>query len=150
MVINDLLISQSESPSQSDLNALGIYLLCSLSFVFGALVEFAVVIVINQMAKQKDGISGNKLDAPQAQPWKHFHNGLRSRMTQFRLRKKIMQKRCIDSEFKKETTTMQQSNNTWESILPESKKIDFAAFWLYLFLYFSFNIAYWVRYSTNL
>ena len=39
---------QSESPSGSTLNALGIYLICSLVFVVGALLEFGVVVLLSR------------------------------------------------------------------------------------------------------
>ena len=49
---------QAENPSGSDLNALGLYMIICLIFVVGALIEFAVVVLINRssagMRKQRD------------------------------------------------------------------------------------------------
>ena len=39
---------QSESPHGSELNALGIYLLCSLVFIVMAMIEFATVVLCNR------------------------------------------------------------------------------------------------------
>ena len=39
---------QEESPSESRLNALGVYILLELLFVFGTIVEFAIVLVVRQ------------------------------------------------------------------------------------------------------
>ena len=50
---------QSESPSASELNALGLYLLVCLSFVICALVEFAIAIVLHRR-KESSAVS----DAP--------------------------------------------------------------------------------------
>ena len=49
---------QAENPSGSDLNALGLYMIICLIFVVGALIEFAVVVLISRssapMSKQLD------------------------------------------------------------------------------------------------
>ena len=54
---------QSESPSASELNALGLYLLVCLSFVICALVEFAIAIVLHRK-KESNAVS----DAPTETP----------------------------------------------------------------------------------
>ena len=45
-----MFLLQVNSPSKSNLNLLGVYILISLTFVFGTMVEFAAVLVAKQRA----------------------------------------------------------------------------------------------------
>ena len=54
---------QSEGPSESDMNNLGIYLLFSFSFVMAALLELFVLVILSGRARpQHDGESGNAVE----------------------------------------------------------------------------------------
>ena len=48
-----LLYFQSESPSESEVNALGVYLIMCLGFVICALTEFAITLVLHQRNESK-------------------------------------------------------------------------------------------------
>lgn len=52
---------QSESPSTSKMNNLGFYLLVSLFFVVAALMEFALVLLVQRKMDAKPGGTQNKI-----------------------------------------------------------------------------------------
>ena len=124
------------------MNALGMYLLCSLVFVSGALTEFAIVVVLSRRPTTA-GI--NAINPTTQTVNEDTHAQLRRR---------------IRTPYKLENDTLAQTSNTaivngyMDSQekkncilnLPSVHTIDLAAFWLFIFFYFSFNCIYWLFY----
>ena len=118
------------------IDALGIYLLCSLGFVVSALVEFAVVVWI----KRKSVTSNSKVRPTMLTRKKKQANAMLQHKNQ-----------TIWATLKDDTEKDQPLNNGNISVqmLTEHEMaafllaIDYKAFWALLFLYFMFNCLYW-------
>ena len=137
-------ILQSESPSESDLDALGIYLLGSLSFVIGALIEFAFVIILNRIHTSRTKYEENEVEAKVD---KQICNGVDDIWQQAWPRKRMAAALKPDAKpNKEEDMHNKKPNRARIFVLPSVNGVDFTAFWVYFFLYLLFNYAYWIRY----
>ena len=125
---------QSGSPSADSLNALGVYLLVSLFFVIGTMIEFAIVLVIK---RKMDSKMNSNSDDPRT-----VTAVRRKKMNYWpsRLPKTFTAENPIPTEDSKRN----QPPTVIDKIESESitDKIDMAAFFLFLFSYFIFNIVY--------
>ena len=134
---------QSESPSGSDLNALGVYLLCSLVFVVGALIEFAVVILLNrtQLTLRKNVRSATKTKRDT-----DVNAKLRRRIRRMHAVRKFTIKQNSDIKAFNDDVDDQAKQNCMFSI-PPIYTVDIAAFWVFFFSYLLFICTYWIQYS---
>ena len=138
---------QSVSPSGSDLNALGIYLLSSLVFVVAALLEFAVVIFINRITMTRKEVWENKLALEKGVCFSSHKTNCKK---QVKFQNNIQPKKNPDvGGSRKETTELQQLETNWTLSLPFINRIDCIAFCVHIVLYFLFNVAYWGLYFSN-
>ena len=129
--------SKSESPTVSTVNSLGKYLLISLCFVFAALIEFALVIILHHRTKSEkiDGKNMKKqkpkksikLD-PQYRNFGPMRNG--------KAKSRISSDNGIDQDRNK----MQNANEG----MSFPRKVDLFCFVAYLFGYCFFNVIYWI------
>ena len=135
---------QSESPSASELNALGLYLLVCLSFVICALVEFAIAIVLHRRQESK-AVS----DVVTKSSKNEKANSL-SFIPQI-LRESHATTKCFsDAPTLKTSVAKNQKDNRWVAelgtnlfVVPSTNAIDFMAIWIYLTMFFVFNCIYW-------
>ena len=104
----------------SELNALGMYLLVCLGFVFFALIEFSLVMFRNR------SFSGCQK---------------RKRTTIVEKRNKVGVLTRID--LKAEYQPIRKANEEIEKIMKSADKTDTIAFWAYLLLFILFNCFYW-------
>ena len=127
------------------MTALGIYLLSSLVFTVGALLEFAAVIVVDRFnnSKKEDIL---KKESTLCTTSHYFDK--QAPITSIRMRNVAGGKAHLF-----------EMNRTGLSIAPDTKtnegrpyfsvdKIDLAAFWTYLTIYLFFNLVYWVSYMN--
>ena len=136
-------ILQSDSPSESDLNALGIYLIVSLCFVVGALVEFAFAILLTRIisTRTKDKPGGIKTEQDE-----RTYNGVQNYVRQSWSAEEIITRRKVDTTPHNDNVSMKPPNRPWMLFLWSVNGFDFAAFWVYLLLYLLFNCVYWAKY----
>ena len=126
---------QTESPSGSELNALGIYLLSSLIFVVGALMEFAAVILLSRFPKRKLNNVGHAIIGGET-----LRNNLKlASQNSIKLDKLAIQ------ILKEKSSSRPKTKN--EICVTSIHMVDFLAFWLFLFFYMLFNCIYWTYYS---
>ena len=135
---------KAESPSDSEFNALGQYLLVCLLFVICALAEFAITLLLNRWRNSK-GNSGTVTT-----PSKNDNDAGYSKVTQ------IMPQTFVGSE---SCPALPTENPATKSVVTELRKcipnipatnvIDFMAFWIHLFLFLVFNCNYWATYSID-
>ena len=133
----------SESPSVSDLNALGVYLLTSLCFVVGALIEFAVVILLNRTLLNVSKREENRIGSQQHQ---RIYSDLKQRKLGDRSGEGQVTTWISDVKPCEQNLNTKPKKSTWIFLVPSVNGVDFAAFWAYLFLYLLFNCVYWVQY----
>jgi hypothetical protein len=130
---------------------LGRFILASFLFVFGTMVEFAVVLV----GKQKGD-------------WNHKASKMKEKHPIFRSKHSEKQSQCLTSIGKVEptegaksvskTTKKQEITNaalavdrfTFLKEMPRTTKVDFTAFAIFNISYAMFVIIYFLSYSTNL
>ena len=132
------------------MNALGIYLLISLTFVVGALIEFAVVVLVNRVVTAETKRSATEVE-PQENENKYFVMGT-SYNEQLRFMNRVSPKGNSNDKPCNNNLDTDKPRKYWSFIgleLEFYRQIDFAAFWIYLFLYLVFNIAYCIQYSTD-
>ena len=134
---------QSESPSESDLNALGIYLVVCLAFVICALVEFAIAIVLHRRKESKD-VSDVEAESSNNE-----------KQNELALIPQIMKENYLDTKRNSDAVTStvvarNEMDNRWVTELvtnlynvPSSNNIDFVAIWIYLVMFLVFNCIYW-------
>ena len=126
------------------MTALGIYLLSSMVFTVGALLEFAVVIVVDRLNNSKTAhvtrkgntqyTTSNPFNKPAPIPC-------------IRMRNVAGRKTTSLFEMSEKNLTESPGDKTNSSPFFFSvDKIDAAAFWSYLTIYLVFNIVYWVAY----
>ena len=114
---------QSNSPSGASLNALGTYILVSLSYVIGTMIEFAIVILIHRRSSETSR-------PPPTDPLFSNH---------------------IDS-INPEVIQVRQKIKNLDSVAPSEKqysyteKIDAVAFFVFMISYCVFNFAYFFSY----
>ena len=129
---------------------MGVYLLCSLVFVVGALLEFAVVVLLSRTPA---AIRKNAVKPMLSKKEEISSAHLRRRNV---TKKEIGAIESFDAEVgNKEKADIEAFN---EKVENEAKKkcifgipplhvVDFIAFWLFLFLYVLFNCTYWFYYA---
>ena len=122
-MIFDISLFQSESPSETDVDALGLYLLCSLSFVVGALIEFSIVVLLNRVRSNKIVVAGSEIEDN-----KPTYRGVNisTQRDWFKNDAVANPKRQLSIDF-----------------------IDFGAFWIFLILFLFFNLLYWVSHLNQ-
>ena len=114
---------QSESPTLSGVNGLGIYLLCSLGLVFFALIEFAMIITLK---RKKEGLKiSPKKDRKIRKTSKKLVRQL-----------KIVKNLCDTEEG--------QDKKKGDSETELFQKIDYRSFIGYFVIYLLFNFFYWI------
>ena len=123
------------------LNALGVYLLCSLGFVVAALLEFAIIIALGRVSDT----SFNKVECTTMSKKKEH-------------KRSILEKKKGKYKDKKELSgILRQIDGKGSPLLPtidENKEcasqtinmIDFVSFCLFLTLFLLFNLVYWNSY----
>ena len=132
------IILQSESPSELELNALGSYLLGSLCFVVGALIEFALVVLINRV-----GSTGSKDEKNRLETHRVYNSAQKRAWSPEGIlfnRKPITTNPCVENK------PMNKPRKLRIFTLPSINGIDLAAFFVYLLLYLLFNCVYWAQY----
>ena len=128
------------SPSGSKLNALGAYLLISLLFVFGVMVELASVLFYKQKMewnlKQPKTLDMTKNIDEMQSSYRTKHGYLKTRKIA-RNRRKIEPISRMDGQYQVQKT------------LAITTKIDIVAFVLFTFLYFIFNLIYFCLFLSK-
>ena len=132
---------QSESPSTTKLNDLGMYLLVSLFFVVFAMLEFAVVLLVqrDQDHKRNSFISQEKINIQSAFTKKADTNttingmvGNDNDTVKDIQRDNITKNKSIGKVFRLHSVQLSTDN------------IDTMAFILYVVIYIIFNLFYWM------
>ena len=132
---------QSESPSEFELDALGIYLLGSLSFVVGALVEFAFVVLADRVRSTRTKEDKNRMEAQQV------NNSVKNPTKQALMEDgMVVARRITATRPLPKNKTVDKNRKGRIFTLPSTNGIDFAAFWMYFFLYILFNLVYWFQF----
>ena len=128
------------------MTALGIYLLSSMVFTVAALLEFAVVIVVDRLNNSRKQPVSIKVGPHRIPPYYGDNQGHGQSL---RLRNMAGRK----------TNLPQMGNNSLADSTDEKAnagqpyisvdKIDAAAFWSYLIIYLMFNAVYWESYLNQ-
>ena len=141
---------QSESPSESELNALAIYLLVCLAFVVCALAEFAMVIIFHQRSNLKAAgtitTEAKKNEEKDNRSEVLLKNKLKLAVTAGGADTLIMEP-CpeVDNHVSRWMTKVRREI----SAITLNNVIDFIAIWIHFFLFLLFNCAYWITYWNN-
>ena len=132
---------QAENPSGSNLNALGVYMMSCLIFVVGALIEFAIVLLINRSSaslnknieKSNVAKTNNQMVTEASKMcWKKDEN--------------------VNEITETERTAKPMSSLAQRlvtNIFPRINTIDICAFWVHFCLFVLFNCFYWLTYLAN-
>ena len=123
-LINLFIFQISDSPTSSDLNVLGEYLLVSLGFVVAAIAEFALVILLKR--KHKLALDSKDNNNSFEQDDKDTVHGWQSRV-------KLWTKHF----------TEQIRKLTWNR--PLIYAVDFVSFWVHLSSFLLYNTIYWIQ-----
>ena len=130
------------------MNALGYYLVISLFFVFGTVVEFALVLIVKQKLEWDGYFSGGANDG-----WKLERS---PQENNFRCPNNVVNIDAIEEVVNDTNTTnereMQQRRLRVQQLrfsktLPLTTKIDFLAFLIFNFGYFIFNCIYFIHFG---
>ena len=138
-MINNFSYFQSESPSTSELNALGAYLLYSLVFVVAMMLEFAIIILLN---RRKQAINNNSRGHMAS--GNQYENALALRL----VKTKTMP--VVDAyQPESRNVSVDDSNGNRNQGIARMKKkfstmsiaqaIDFWAFWSFILIFVWFN-----------
>ena len=131
---------QGESPSESKLNALGVYILVTLLFVFGTILEFAFVLIIEQ------NMTRSMNEKKMIEKENEFETHSEEKYARCRRSSKGIRRVQDHVEFNRETEwrndIQQLDSNTIYQSMPLTTKIDYAAFIIFVILYITFNIIY--------
>ena len=125
-LINLFIFQMSESPSSSDLNILGEYLLVSLGFVVATIAEFALVVLLNR----KEKLNHDNKNLTNSNEKKDY--GL---VRVFKIRE-IDESKNID---------LMNSTEKPQWKRPSIYVVDFVAFWIHLSSFILYNMIYWVQ-----
>ena len=141
-LINLFIHQMSESPSASDLNKLGSYLLFCLLFVVCALVEFSIIMLLDRkrIAKRKgfDTKSINQQVA-HSEPLTQEESKVNPLFTK---RNDIDSKsQCVETDQTEKRGRMQERNCL--QVMSHIQSIDLISSLLFLFIFFVFNCFYW-------
>ena len=136
---------QSNSPSGSQLSALGLYLLVSLLFVFGTMVEFAgVLIVMQKLELDTNASKGNENRRRPETSFEEKESVCIHTISKVEPIDDVMQ----DSETRRGRGTLNRRSRVnhpgYFNALPRTTKIDFVAFFVFIFSYFIFNCIYFI------
>ena len=115
---------------------MGIYLLCSLVFVVGALLEFAVVVLLSRTPAT---VRKNVIKPTVSK---------KEELSSATLRRRNV---TIPEIVPIEVFNEEEGNRKMKKCsfgIPPLHVIDFIAFWSFLFLYLLFNCTYWFHYAT--
>ena len=141
---------QSESPSESELNALAIYLLVCLAFVVCALAEFAMVIIFHQRSNSKAA------GTITTEAKKNEEKDNRSQVLLKNKLKLAVTAGGADTSMMEPCPEMDNHVGRWMtkirgeiSAITLNNVIDFMAIWIHFFLFLLFNCAYWITYWNN-
>ena len=138
---------QSDSPTGSRLNLLGWYLLISLFFVFGTVLEFILVLVTKQMV---DWVKTQKtIDVAQHQfslNSAKIHDELQNSQCNVELIETISHTSGIDSSLDQSKLRPMATYPEFFKTLSITSKIDYVSFFVFSVLYMSFNFAYFIFY----
>ena len=137
--INYFTSFQSESPSTSELNALGAYLLYSLVFVVAMMLEFAIIILLN---RRKQAINNNSTG--DVASVNQYENALALRLIKTK-------KMPVVDAYQPETRNVGINDNNgirnqgvarmkkFIATMSIPQAIDFVAFWSFIFIFVWFN-----------
>ena len=149
-LINLFIHQMSESPSQSELNALGIYLLACLGFVVCGLLEFAITLLIHQRrnsrkesknANQSENKKNESIPSILSQQERQTSSAVAAWQP-----KKSNSKEIVEIHpFRRLMTEIWKRIST---ILP-SCDIDVMAGCIYLMVFALFNCVYWSSFGNN-
>ena len=132
---------QSESPSTTKLNDLGVYLLVSLFFVVFAMLEFAVVLLVqrDQDSKRNSFISQEKSNIETAFTKKGTTNTTINEMIGNGINE-------VEDKQKDNSTKNKNTRKIFRlhSLQLSTDNIDMMAFILYVAFYIIFNLFYWM------
>ena len=136
-----MFLFQSESPSGTQLNALGIFLLSSLVFVVAALIEFSAVLFLSNRTPKDKQLENKK------EGLKEFNVDVATQS-----RRRLKQSNVIGNLGGKEKMDIEASNRFDTNLEPRNcllnahslRKIDYIAFCLFFSSYSIFNFIYWV------
>ena len=115
---------QSEGPSESDMNNLGIYLLFSFSFVMAALVELFVLVIISGRIRSNNDRASENVVRP-------FENSSDDRES--------------GNVGELEDSVGENGIEGGASFKSLINKIDKWAFWIFNFAFIIFNCGYWMK-----
>lgn len=134
-------VFQHEGPSESDLNALGIYFLCSLFFVVGAIIEFSTLVLFKRLLTFQPKIlpSEREFKDNRDTPKVIKKRGQLYEFTNTKIKK--------HSDVLEDTTYVQELKRNLRFCPQTINAIDFIAFWAFFIIYFLFNVTYWMHYS---
>lgn len=131
---------QDESPSEAKLNPLGKYILVALLFVFGAMVEFAFVLIIKQKldcCNDCNGLEENQKEMQTPTKSRSARNG-----------KRVRNVWLANCDFNSTQAINEKHENqyscklTFSENIPVTSKIDYAAFICFIVSYLLFNVIY--------
>ena len=144
-LINLFIHQMSESPSESDLNALGIYSIACLAFVVSALAEFAISILIQQRKNSRNE-SENEPESIDS----------KTNSTMFEVAQQPLKITPVVADWEPATSThhvMIAEDPSLNRLMNEIRKrfsiisrghgIDFIAALIYPFVFLVFNCVYW-------
>ena len=123
---------QDESPSEAKLNPLGRYILVALLFVFGAMVEFAFVLMVKQKMdwyNNCNGLEGNQ---------KRIARCERSFQNVWHANQDLNLTQAINEKYESQDS----SKVTFLENIPLTSKIDYTAFIVFIISYLLFNVIY--------
>lgn len=131
---------QGESPSESKLNALGAYILVTLLFVFGTILEFAFVLIIEQnmirsMNEKKMIEKDNEFETHTNENYARCQRSTKSI-------RRVQDHVEFAPETEQRNAVQHLENNSFNQSTALTTKIDYAAFTIFVMLYILFNIIY--------
>ena len=126
----------------SDVNGLGVYLLCSLGFVFSALVEFTIIITIKRRTMNRR-MSRNTNPKSWTRKIIDADREGKKRESFYAATAKYKRSKAGQGLHDDDKSTMEETD------MALLRKIDFASFLAYLSGYILFNCCYWVNMITK-
>ena len=141
-------IFQSDSPADSDLSALDHYLLVSMIFVFGTLVEFALVLFLNRKFSYLENSIDHSVDKGKDEI-NHSgkissNDGKEEKLKKLEAKIKPWDPAAWRSDIK--FIKAESDNMKIFRQIRVTNNIDFISFFLFNLSYLFFNIVYWAKY----
>ena len=159
------LLLQDDSPSGANVNALGVHLLVSLFFVLGTMIEFAIVLLLKRIT----GYSDNQIPSSKNSEGRRKNsrtgklhcfykrnsggrnpdtNSVETNSIDTNLDTSSIESNPFDSnsipELREEPTNQTENRQKRRYLI--TAKIDFVAFFVFMFSYIIFNIVYVAHY----